>query len=371
MNTKKGITLTALTIMIVVMAILITIIIESGIASKNNAKNIAFLEEIKKIEDEIKKQFVLTGNLPIDYKNINGITLEELTNKLGEDKKGFVDQVNKKNDQDEKFIKIDLKKLGVKNTTKGLGKVSDKDYFYLTKKSLNVYYLQGIKIEKVKIYTNVEDNTLHKEEELSYMQLKENLDIEKKTKTWSKKVDFNIKTNVANDQKMYINILDSIGNKIYEKDITQNARSGVFAVTEDLAENNIILKASKIVFIKKDLNSTEISSKEFELANLDINEPVIIDSKTKVKKQDKLIAQMYFLDFKSGVDKFIYLPKSEVNNMTEEEILQTLLLKGKEIKAKKSSGENEYEIYIEDEVLEYVGICVDKSLNFTNCIYIN
>ena len=366
MKTKRGISLVILVILMLVMLILSTSIIVNASKAKETAQNITLVNEIKTLQEEIKKEFATTGKLPVLTENYVGESVNEILEKVDEnDRETLKKQIEKKSDYDEKFIKITLKDIGIKTSVRGLEKLSNKDVFYLTKGSLNVYYLEGLRIDNNKVYAYIDEDEIKiTEETLGYVELEKVFKVKKLIKVWSNSIDFDIDVELLDTENLFVELLNATNQIVYTQDITDNSYSKTFRITNTLTNPGILNSVRKARFIIKN-GVTEVAKKEIEVNNIDITAPTYIPSKTSKTKVDGITnVSMYFLDGRSGVEKIVYLPKDELDYVEQDEYTAFILNKGKSAYATKT--ENEYEYVIEINNLnskEYIAVCVDKANN--------
>lgn len=124
------------------------------------------------------------------------LILGNLLNKVETNKKdGFKNSLIQNNDYFEsedkvKFYQIDMKKLNLKNSTRGT-KVDGYDVYYLAYPSFNVYYLKGVEIGN-QIYFTVESS---KVENINLPEIESAISLSKKEEyagESTKKIEFNI-----------------------------------------------------------------------------------------------------------------------------------------------------------------------------------
>ncbi len=366
MKKKRGISLMMLSIIVIVLCIMTSSIVVTASTAKNMAKNINITSEMQTLEDSIKEQLALTGKLPVSEEN--KYTSEEMIDKVSsKDADTLKKQIEQNKDTNQIFYKVDIEKVGVASTRRGLEKQSINDVFYVTGENLNVYYLQGVKLEKGKVFTNITEDEIEKKEEveevLAYKEVNQNLDIEKLDKFWSSEIEFEIGLELEDNEKLYVNFLDVNSKVIYTQDITSIAHAKIYKISKDLADANILNSMTKVSFVLKSDSHGDIT-KEIEVKNIDITCPTINEEKTKAETiEEDFVVSLYVFDKRSGADELVYINKQELENVEDDEKTFFILNKGKKASMKKTG--NKYEYYTQVTLIpgEYEAVCIDKAGN--------
>ena len=141
-NPRGGISLIVLIITISVMMILVGVTVNKINVSNNDAKEVAFVNDVSAIEDSVMSEYILTGKIPtvddIEY------TKDDLLS-LAKDSTTLAEEIRLNNDDEAKFSKISLEKINVKSSSRGTGKDS-LDFYAISSPNMNVYYLKGYNI---------------------------------------------------------------------------------------------------------------------------------------------------------------------------------------------------------------------------------
>jgi type II secretory pathway pseudopilin PulG len=147
---KKGISLVALLITIIVMVILITTVTINSRDIMNNSTKIQFASELTYIQEMVYDYKVKNNNVyPTleEYKfDVSGLTKDELDQ--------FANEPIITNNIT--LYKIDSKIFGLSDLKYGNG-TDEKDYYLLSKNTGKVYYAYGIKFKGMIYYTLTED----------------------------------------------------------------------------------------------------------------------------------------------------------------------------------------------------------------------
>lgn len=144
MNNKKGISLVILVITIIVMIILASIVVFTTSDTTNNSKIAAFALDLEQIEDLTKEYYLNNNELPVDISTT--YTKATLVSMVDEASDVLSDEITSNGDDSAIFYKLDLSKLPIENTSRGLETDGDTDIFVIAEGSFNVYYLAGEEI---------------------------------------------------------------------------------------------------------------------------------------------------------------------------------------------------------------------------------
>ena len=271
---KKGITLVTLLITLIVMIVLSTTVVVSGVSAMNNAKKMKFAAELVFMQDTIQNYMRTHENsLPV--------------------KDGVVAVQNLPEGE---YYEIDMSLLGLIDTTYGNKLNADeKDIYVVSKTNNEVYYLKGLKIGNT-IYYNLTD------------ELKESINYTDTNAVSKDGIIFNqSKTDYTNSDiavnvqvpKEYSNVTVVSGNT----EITEFAIEGKYIVYNISDANNFNISVS---YTKDGVQSEQIHSvSNFDnvAPTIEIKEKVKITSDNKEKTSITINAD----DNLSGVDKVLYV----------------------------------------------------------------
>lgn len=149
MQKKKGITLSALATMVVVMVILSSAAVVSVKKISDNSKLRTFATEFAMVNDELKLKQKEDINFVNDaiMMDLSGVSEDILENQFkGED-------INNNNIV---VYKVNIDDLGFNNSTYGKG-TTTKDIYAVSKNTGRVYYIEGIKANGTTYYTLTEE----------------------------------------------------------------------------------------------------------------------------------------------------------------------------------------------------------------------
>lgn len=157
---RKGISLIALMITILVLATLSAIVVLSAKNSVDNSTVTEFISDLQKIEDATKNYYIKENKYPY-YDNLK-LSQAEILELVGSEKRAYLREEMEKNgdykeDGKSYYYEIDLSKIDVTQTSRGISKNGDAtDVFVVSISSGNVYYLKGIET-KDDIYFSMSD----------------------------------------------------------------------------------------------------------------------------------------------------------------------------------------------------------------------
>lgn len=160
LNNKKGISLIVIAITILVSLILVPIAVAATGNAIENANITEYIDNLNLIKDSVESYYITNGEFPIENLNIDGnrnyytqgeiISLIELNNTSNKDT--FIYDMRQNEDylDDDslgEFYIVDLSKLGVEKTEIGNKVRSNLDVFAFSYPSMNIYYLEGMKLK--------------------------------------------------------------------------------------------------------------------------------------------------------------------------------------------------------------------------------
>lgn len=147
MKNKKGISLIVLVITIVVMGILASAAIFISADASNNSKKVAFASDLTTIQEAVKEYYITNNGLPtIDQ---TSYTKTQILAMISEGSDILSEEIAELGDNAAKFYKIDLSKLPIENSARGIGaNDNNTDIYIVSAENFNVYYLKGEYIDK-------------------------------------------------------------------------------------------------------------------------------------------------------------------------------------------------------------------------------
>lgn len=147
-KSKRGISLVALLITILVMAILSAVVVLSAKNSVDNTNVTDFMNDLQKIQDAAQNYYMENGVYPFS-ENLE-LSQVQVLEQVGADKRAELREEMELNndyseDGTESYYIIDLSKIDVTQTKRGVKKSGNaNDIYIIAKSSGNVYYLDGL-----------------------------------------------------------------------------------------------------------------------------------------------------------------------------------------------------------------------------------
>ncbi len=315
MKGKKGITLVTLIITITILGILVTVGIVGTSQSMYKSKILSFESELKEIEELCQTAIKL--NKLESYLDKNEVDISALKSKIAEKDLPFLEEefIENNENNDSKFRKIDVTKIGANETSKGNQKQGANDAFYISMNTNKVYYLRGMKVKGITYFSLTSKLSLivinkdieQKAIELETEEIKVN-NFFSETREGNK-VKINLKNPLQSNEKLYIQVIDDQGNK-YEEEITNLLKNTEYEIKPMRSITNVVLaKAENITFILV----KEKTSQEQELSlentyNIDFVKPIISIENVKVDKNSTNI----IINSKEDLTYF-YLPTKYID----------------------------------------------------------
>lgn len=256
---SRGITLVALVFTIIISLILLSI---SIVTIKNSIDKSAlsnFGNEINDIQDATKSYYILNNALP-KKENVNKLTKNDVLNLVGTDNQAsFSNELTQNNDNtSDEFYQIDISKLGIENTTKGLATNGANDVYVVSYPSLTVYYLKGVKANKtmyysvinVVAYIKVNSNSIDTSEVST--QIVAGMTVKKSNAKWTNKLGFSLVSKITTEE-VFIEISATEGSPITKK---------INLVSEEEISFNSLAELNALNILDTNLTAQEISAFE-------------------------------------------------------------------------------------------------------------
>lgn len=143
-NKKSGISLIILITMIVIALVLLTLSVIAVGSTVQNSSISAFGNDLKEVEDACGARYIENGLSSFDdiYKN-------DILKLVGDkNKEEFKKELELNGDNlVNRFLIVDLEKIGVNKSTRGNCKNGENDVYVLTPDTLHAYYLKGITVK--------------------------------------------------------------------------------------------------------------------------------------------------------------------------------------------------------------------------------
>lgn len=341
-NKKQGISLIVLLITIAVILIILTVVVISVDNVSNNAKLAAFASDLSTIEDLTTAYYMENSTFPVSSDEQNALSKSELLTKVGdENKTKFSEELELNNDNDatndylSEFYVIDLNKLDIESSKRGVLKDEDeKDVYVVAYPSMNIYYVKGVKAKddiyfslssKLTNRVKLDEDMTYKSDNSTTVQSIEGLTVKKITKGWTNSIGIYVQANLDSDEELYLEatgvenkkLITNVGNNEFSFDDL----SQVNGFTQDESTNfkNMAQNNKKIIFTKKKA-STEIGKIEVDMSNYETTLPTYsIDSTAIIYSEEYNMIPFTVADSISGVKevRYEYLTKyDESGNLT-------------------------------------------------------
>ena len=299
-NKNKGISLIVLLVTIAVMLILLTVIVISVDNVSNNSKLSAFATDLSTIEDLTSTYYMQNNSFPVKTesgKEINDMimTQRDLLNKVGnENKDNFIEELQLNNDYNDEsddlgeYYPIDLSKLDIGSSKRGIAKDGDtQDIYVVSYPSMNIYYIKGVKAKKdiyfslsSKLTNRVKLNKdmAYKSDSTTSIQSIEGLTVKKMTKSWTNSMGIYVQANLNKDEDIYLEATNVEKKKLItnegNNEFSFNDLSEVngFTLEESNTFKNSTQSSKKIIFTKQ--KGTDVLGKiEIDMSNYETDLP--------------------------------------------------------------------------------------------------
>lgn len=345
MKDKKGISMILLIATVVLVLILVATITVTVGNSLDNSKIVAFAEDLRKIEEATTLYYEQNDEFPTlgenkAYSKAEIMEIVKQSNKALLNEELSLNNDNVENDNLGTFYKIDLAKLNVDQTKRGIqkddsGKKLASDIYVIAFPSMNVYYLEGLEAKKniyfslsdkisklVKISPNVVRNNVG---EAANVVAKRNI------KTWTNRLDIYIEANIDLNEELYISIEEGIKHKLevnrgyntfyfsdsfdkIEKDSNGEKIDSGITVDEINNFNQRSQKDKKMV-ITKEKRGAVLGRIEVDLSNYDTDLPVRTTNATVTSNEYNNVVTFKVSDATSGIKdvRYEYLRKFDEN----------------------------------------------------------
>lgn len=390
MSGKKGITLVALAITIVIIAILLSVTIVTAVESMNNAAISAFLNDLTTVTNEVKKDYYQNGEFATLNENGTAISQKSVV-KLVPDraKSNFIKELKLNGDfvEDDNFgayYLIDLPKLGFKSINKGLQTDGESDVFVVSYPSMMVYYLKGFEDYYFSLSPEVSQISkipTPESPDITDTYVDGGITVKKDKKLWTNQLGISITANIESGEKLYLEI-----NNV-QKEITTTIGLNKFYLNrfEEIVDNKLAMKVpaltasdvrifnntaqdSKIFKLVKKKGSTVVSTIVIPLANYEVGKPVKETDVTRKTVDGNNVITFKATDALSGMKEVRYEYLKLYRNDGVEDYYKNitsydasyLMTRGKKAVL---NADGEYEITYPTEVQSLQILLVDKAGN--------
>ena len=141
-KTKRGITVSTLSIAIAIMLILVSVSSVAGIRAIKTAAYEEFTSKIVRLSDDVNIYVKKNGVLPVKNEIVSRAGMNSELQAL----------LTNNGDENNMLYVIDLTKLTTESINMGEGTTEDLDVFLVAENTYNVYYLKGFEYKGVRYY---------------------------------------------------------------------------------------------------------------------------------------------------------------------------------------------------------------------------
>lgn len=342
-NKKQGVSLVVLLITVAVMLILLTVIIVTVDNVSNNSKLATFASDLSTVEDLTTAYYMQNNSFPVKVESGKteeemALTQAEILTKVGEENKAkFIDELilnneyNSESDDLGEFYSIDLSKLDIDSSKRGILKNGDeKDVYVVSYPSMNIYYIKGLKAKndiyfslssKLTNRVKLNNDMTYKDDNTTSVQSIDGLTVKKITKGWTNTLGIYVQANLEDDEELYLEatgvekkkLVTNVGNNEFSFD--DLAQINGFTEAESNIFKTVEQKSKKIIFTKQKA-STEIGKIEVDMSNYETTLPEYAISSSNIVYSDEYnMIPFTVSDGISGVRevRYEYLTKYDEN----------------------------------------------------------
>ena len=342
-NKKQGVSLVVLLITVAVMLILLTVIIVTVDNVSNNSKLATFASDLSTVEDLTTAYYMQNNSFPVKVESGKteeemALTQAEILTKVGEENKAkFIDELilnneyNSESDDLGEFYSIDLSKLDIDSSKRGILKNGDeKDVYVVSYPSMNIYYIKGLKAKndiyfslssKLTNRVKLNNDMTYKDDNTTSLQSIDGLTVKKITKGWTNTLGIYVQANLEDDEELYLEatgvekkkLVTNVGNNEFSFD--DLAQINGFTEAESNIFKTVEQKSKKIIFTKQKA-STEIGKIEVDMSNYETTLPEYAISSSNIVYSDEYnMIPFTVSDGISGVRevRYEYLTKYDEN----------------------------------------------------------
>ncbi len=348
MEMKKGVSMISLMIIVIIVFILLATSIAYMGSAVDNSRLSAFANDLIDIEDAVRTYYAQHDSFPTFDTENTPLSKAEIINLVPDGKTYFEEELNLNGDNvsDENlgaFYKIDLSKIGVSASTRGIKSNSDEsDIYVVSYPSMNVYYVKGIEA-KSKFYFSLSSNItsivkLNKTSssgitDYTSIETSQGITSRRENRKWTNKVNMYIDTYMDSGESLYIkigngtdNLVKTIQgqNKIYFQDdfksynnITEDRKYNLesSSLENDIEQFNLLSQKDKKVTVTKKISGNIVATLQVDFSNYEVDLPVKTQAALIVSKEEYNLFTIKMQDYNSGIKevRYEYLTKYDEN----------------------------------------------------------
>ena len=320
---KKGISLIVLVITIIVSLILVSIGVAATGNAIENANITEYIDNLNLVKDSVESYYISNGEFPISdtYAYNQGEIISLVSeSKNSQEVETFIYDLRQTEDyydSDElgEFYIIDLNKLGIEKSEIGNGVKSKLDIFVFSYPSMNIYYLEGMKLKNDVYYTLSKrltyiSNVSYSKDEADKssgvdVEIYDGVTITKSAAKWTNDLKLsisgdNLSIRLAGSSTFH-NLRTDTTVKTIEEFNTKNALTSNFSATE-ISNFNVLSSSLRYIEIK---NNNSGSIFKVDLSNYDNKAPKI-NSCNITNNSEMSIVSYSLEDYDSGIKEIRY-----------------------------------------------------------------
>jgi len=347
MEEKKGITMIALIIMITVILILVVTITVTAGNSIDNTNISAFAEDLKEVEEYTKIYYMQNGKFPVIDEKV--YTRGEILQIVATKNKGkFVEELQLNNDDvnsdnEGTFYKLDLEKIDVEQTTRGIqkdekGRFLENDIYIVAYPSMNVYYLAGLNAKgqtyfslssKITKLTKIVRNETVETGSTS-ITTSNGLIVKNNNKEWSNKFNLVIESNMKSTEQLFIQVeggsqhfintssgknvfvLNENLKTIYSSTLNQQIPTNI--TDDEISEFNNIYAQDRNITITKQSEGLVVAKVVIPLGKYENDLPGFTENISILSKDEYNFVTFRVGDITSGIKEVRYEYLSRLND---------------------------------------------------------
>lgn len=300
-SSKSGISLVVLLITIIVALILLSASTVKILDASENATISSFAEELRNLEESAKEYYLQNNTMPI-IDEIAKDTLLNLSGSVNKEELKKEIENNFDNNENTKFYKLDLSKLNVATTSRGvMKKGNERDIYVIAYPSFRIYYLDGVEAKneiyfslssKMSAINIVNANLQNSDIDNANISVSSGITGKKDTEDMTSNIGITISTYIEDytTEKLYVSLLgdDKFTPLSVKKNgffsVKINSVDEIYTDDEDINKFNALSKDQKYMQVKKEKNGIKISEEKIELSNYDNSRPYIVEGSVNLKK---------------------------------------------------------------------------------------
>lgn len=335
MRFKRGVTMVALIVTIIVALILISVSVVGVKKSIDKAALVAYAEDLSNIERATQNYYAENDEFPTNSQlEKKYLSQAEMITLSGGD--GIVNDLKTNGDYVDNgnlgsYYKIDLGMLDVTSSARGMEKDGAKnDIYVVSYPSMNVYYLKGYSLNGKVYYSLTADlvqttkivNKTTEDNSYTTVQTVSGVTITRPKRTWTNKMGITMQATLSTGdslalvlpngtEKLFTNVVvgknEILFDSLEELKNTPNNMMGVQSLTDaDISTFHQLAQQSKYIEIVKKQNGIEAGRIRVNLQDYEVEKPGEITTPTVSSKEDSNWLEFKVADARSGIKAVRY-----------------------------------------------------------------